>query len=155
MKKASVWISFLLVLACAPPPQEAEPAAETPTPPAPVDVTEAYPDPDEEVAQEVRDFLASWVAERAGEDGAYAIPPRGDHEVQGTMADFHTVHQKDADTYSVCLDFKSAEQLYDVAPEGPATDVYAVGLVLGFLMACGLTEPGHSLMVQGMAFRSP
>jgi len=42
------------------------------------------------------------------------------------------------------------EQLYDVAPEGPATDIYAAGLVLGYLLARGLTEPGHSLMVQGL-----
>jgi len=42
------------------------------------------------------------------------------------------------------------EQLYDAAPVGPATDIYALGLNLGFLMACGLTEPGHSLLVQGI-----
>ncbi|TNF24689.1 MAG: hypothetical protein EP329_24530, partial [Deltaproteobacteria bacterium] len=47
------------------------------------------------------------------------------------------------------------EQLYDVAPEGPAIDVYAAGLVLGFLLARGLTEPGHSLMVQGLDVAPP
>lgn len=33
---------------------------------------------------------------------------------------------------------------------GPAADVYGVGLVLGYLLACGMTEPGHSLLVQGI-----
>ncbi|PKN58662.1 MAG: hypothetical protein CVU56_04285, partial [Deltaproteobacteria bacterium HGW-Deltaproteobacteria-14] len=47
------------------------------------------------------------------------------------------------------------EQLYDVAPEGPATDIYACGLVLGYLLARGLTEPGHSLMVQGLDVPPP
>lgn len=42
------------------------------------------------------------------------------------------------------------EQQHDPAPEGPATDVYSVGLVLGYLLARGLTEPGHSLMIQGI-----
>ncbi len=114
MKSAFVWTALLLVTACAPAPEQAEPAAEPPAPAAPAEVVDSYPDPGEEVAQEVRDFVTAWVAERAAEDGSYAIPPRAGHEVQGMMADFHTVHQEDADTYSVCLDFKSGEQLYDV-----------------------------------------
>lgn len=34
--------------------------------------------------------------------------------------------------------------------ESRETDVYGIGLAFGFLVACGLTEPGHSLLVQGI-----
>jgi len=34
--------------------------------------------------------------------------------------------------------------------QGPETDVFGVGLALGYLLARGLTEPGHSLLVQGI-----
>ena len=114
MKSPVLMIALFLVVACAPAVEEVEPTAEPPAPEAPAEVAESYPDPNEEVAQEVQDFVTGWVAERATDDGSYAIPPRAGHEVSGTMADFHTVHQKDADTYSVCIDFKSSEELYDV-----------------------------------------
>ncbi len=42
------------------------------------------------------------------------------------------------------------ELIFGEAAETPATDVYGVGLTLGYLLACGLTEPGHSLLVQGI-----
>ena len=114
VKCAVVWTSLLLVVACAPAPQEPEQPVEPPAPEAPAEAVASYPDPGEEVAQEVRDLVSGWVAERAAADGSYDIPPRAGHEVRGMMADFHTVHQKDADTYSVCVDFKSEAQLYDV-----------------------------------------
>ena len=41
-------------------------------------------------------------------------PPRGGKDVSGSLADFHTVHQKDADTYSVCVDFLDGDNTYDV-----------------------------------------
>lgn len=43
-----------------------------------------------------------------------------------------------------------APELVFGEPAGPAADVYGVGLVLGYLLACGMTEPGHSLLVQGI-----
>jgi hypothetical protein len=108
-----------LMLACAGQPETTleEPAAEPPPP-------ESFPDPGTEEAEEVEDFVRAWVAERAGEQDVYDIPPRGDHDVTGTLAGFHTVHQQDADTYNVCVDFQSGEDMYDVAffvdrgPEG-------------------------------------
>jgi len=115
---------MLLVIACAPAANEPEQTVAPEVPATPVAVTDSYPDPGTDVAQEVQEFLAAWVAERSGDEGVYAIPPRAGHEVAGLMADFHTVHQTDADSYSVCVDFESAEQLYDVdffvdrTPEG-------------------------------------
>ena len=32
----------------------------------------------------------------------------------GTLTGFHTVHQKDAETYSVCVDFEHGDDMYDV-----------------------------------------
>lgn len=114
MRKAIPWILMLVVISCVPAAKETEQAVEPEAPAAPVEVADSWADPDAGVTQEVQDFVSDWVAERSRDDGTYAIPPRAGHEVYGTMADFHTVHQKDADTYSVCIDFKSAEQLYDV-----------------------------------------
>ncbi len=42
------------------------------------------------------------------------------------------------------------ELLFGELAESAATDVYGVGLALGYLLACGMTEPGHSLLVQGI-----
>jgi len=42
------------------------------------------------------------------------------------------------------------ELQYGGSAQGPETDVYGIGLALGYLLACGLTEPGHSLLVQGI-----
>ena len=114
MRQTILWVLVLVVLSCGPAANETEQAVEPEVPAAAAEVAEAFPDPDSEVAQEVQEFLSTWVAERSGDDGIYGIPPRAGHEVAGTMADFHTVHQKDADTYSVCVDFGSGEQLYDV-----------------------------------------
>ncbi len=41
------------------------------------------------------------------------------------------------------------EQLAGDGEEGADTDVYGLGLILGYCIARGLTEPGHSLLVQG------
>ncbi len=114
MRKAIPSMLLLVVTSCAPATEEAHQAAEPEAPAAPVELAQSYPDPDAEVAREVQEFLTAWVAERSDDTGTYAIPARAGHEVAGTMADFHTVHQKDADTYSVCIDFKSSEALYDV-----------------------------------------
>ena len=75
---------------------------------------ESLPDPGTEEAGEVEEFVRSWVADRGGEGGVYDIPARAGHDVAGTLAAFHTVHQKDADTYSVCVDFRDGENTYDV-----------------------------------------
>ncbi|MBW2465305.1 MAG: hypothetical protein JRH11_26895 [Deltaproteobacteria bacterium] len=82
--------------------------------PAPVIQKPSYPDPPAQVAEEVAEAIRQWVADQADENDVYDIPPRGGRDVAGTMADFHTVHQKDADTYSVCVDFKSDDQIFDV-----------------------------------------
>jgi len=87
----------------------------TPDPgPTPVLEKPSFPDPPAEVAEEVAEAIRQWVADRADENGVYDIPPRGGKDVAGTMAEFHTVHQKDDDTYSVCVDFTSDDQTYDV-----------------------------------------
>jgi hypothetical protein len=75
---------------------------------------ESLPDPGAEEATEVEDFVRQWVTERAGEENVYQIPPSAGHDVAGALATFHTVHQKDADTYSVCVDFQDGENTYDV-----------------------------------------
>ena len=75
---------------------------------------ESLPDPGPEEATEVEDFVRQWVTERAGEENVYQIPPSAGHDVAGALAAFHTVHQKDADTYSVCVDFQDGENTYDV-----------------------------------------
>ena len=97
-----------LILAC-----QGEYAAPDPAP-GPAIQKPSHPDPPAEVAEEVADAIRQWVADQADENGVYDIPPRGGQDVAGTMADFHTVHQKDADTYSVCVDFKSGDQIFDV-----------------------------------------
>jgi len=43
-----------------------------------------------------------------------------------------------------------APELVFGEPAEAAADVYGAGLVLGYVLACGLTEPGHSLLVQGI-----
>ncbi len=75
---------------------------------------ESLPDPGPEEATEIEDFVRQWVTERAGEGNVYQIPPSAGHDVAGALAAFHTVHQKDADTYSVCVDFQDGEKTYDV-----------------------------------------
>ncbi len=86
------------------PPTSAPPTAER----------ETYPDPHEAVAGKITEAVGDWVAERANEDGIYNIPPRGGKDVAGTIGDFHTVHQNDADTYTVCVDFIDGDNTYDV-----------------------------------------
>jgi hypothetical protein len=114
MNRLAAWTLLLLSLGCSPVADEPEQVIAPEVSAPPIQVAESYPDPGTEVVQEVQDFLSGWVAERSGDEGIYTIPPRAGHDVAGHMADFHTIHQNDHDTYSVCIDFKSAEQLYDV-----------------------------------------
>jgi hypothetical protein len=88
---------------------EAEPAAAEPV------VEKAdFPDPRPMVADKVKEAVSGWVAERASEEGVFDVPPRGGQDVTGTMGEFHTVHQNDADTYTVCVDFADGDNTYDV-----------------------------------------
>ena len=70
----------------------AEPVKSEATAPA------SLADPEAAETQEVQDFVIAWVGEQAA-DEIFAIPARGGHEVSGTLADFHTVHQQDEDTW--------------------------------------------------------
>lgn len=107
----SILIAVLCMAGCAG--EYGDEPAE-PSPPAAVAEPEPLPDPGPEEAAEVEAFVRQWVAEQVDEDGAYNVPPRGDADVSGTLAGFHTVHQKDADTYSVCVDFQHDDDMYDV-----------------------------------------
>ena len=73
-----------------------------------------FPDPPPVVADKVKETVSNWVAERTDEDGVFDIPPRGGRNVTGTLGDFHAVHQNDADTYIVCVDFADGDNTYDV-----------------------------------------
>ena len=75
---------------------------------------ESLPDPGPEEASPVEESVRLWVAERVGEGDTYDIPPRAGQDFAGTLTGFHTVHQKDADTYYVCVDFGEGEDTYDV-----------------------------------------
>jgi hypothetical protein len=107
----TVLAAVAVVAGCA---GESVTATGEPAPAPPPVKTETYPDPPPEVADEVAGVVRQWVTERADENGIYDIPPRGGQDVAGALGDFHTVHQKDADTYSVCVDFLSGEDTYDV-----------------------------------------
>ncbi len=114
-------VTALFAVGCSkePAPPAAEPITVEPVTVEPVATTEpaedeSLPDPGPEEAKAVEEYVTQWVAERAGEDGAYGIPPRAEHSVSGTLGDFHAVHQKDADTYSVCVDFNHEADTYDV-----------------------------------------
>jgi len=95
---------------------EAEPAAEEPTAAIAEPVVEkaTFPDPQPMVADKIKEAVSGWVAEQAGEEGIFNVPPRGGRDVAGTMGEFHTVHQNDADTYTVCVDFADGDKTYDV-----------------------------------------
>lgn len=74
-----------------------------------------WPDPGPAEAEEVRSLVRAHVASKAGADGVYAIPRKdGGAAVPGTLTEFHTVHQKDADTLYVCADFVDGDTTYDV-----------------------------------------
>ncbi len=111
-------IMALGAVGCSKAPEEPaaeEPAvAEEPLATAAVAEKESLPDPGPEEAKSVEDFVRQWVAERGGEGDVYNIPARAEHDVSGTIGDFHTVHQKDTDTYSVCVDFNHEADVYDV-----------------------------------------
>ncbi len=116
--KRTLWFSTLCVLAsgwvivaCSGQPDT---TPEEPGDAAAAVEEESLPDPGREEAIEVEDFVRQWVTERAGEGNVYEIPPSAGHDVAGALATFHTVHQKDADTYSVCVDFQDGEKSYDV-----------------------------------------
>jgi len=116
--KRTVWWTMLCVLALGwmtvacyeqsgSAPEETAPATTAVEP-------EPLPDPGPEQAKQVEDFVRGWVAERAGEGDGYNIPARAGHDLSATLAAFHTVHQKDADTYYVCVDFQDGDNTYDV-----------------------------------------
>jgi len=93
----------------------ATPVSDAGSPPTTAPIAKPdFPDPPAEVAAEVEQTIRAWVAQRADENGLYAIAPRGGSSVSGTLGEFHTVHQSDADTYTVCVDFTNGESLYDV-----------------------------------------
>ncbi len=104
---ASGWV----IVACSGQPDE---TPEEPGDTAAAVEEESLPDPGAEEATELEDFVRQWVIERAGEGNVYEIPPSAGHDVAGALVAFHTVHQKDADTYSVCVDFQDGENTYDV-----------------------------------------
>lgn len=89
-------------------PDAATPVTESPIP------KPQFPDPTAEVASEVEQTIQEWVEARVDEQGMYAIAPTGGVSVSGKLAGFHTVHQKDADTYTVCVDFQDGDSVYDV-----------------------------------------
>jgi hypothetical protein len=91
------------------------PVSDAGSPPTPAPIAKPdFPDPPAEVAAEVEQTIRDWVAQRADENGLYAIAPRGGSSVSGTLDEFHAVHQNDADTYTVCVDFVDGDSLYDV-----------------------------------------
>jgi len=125
--KHSGWVATLFLLAvvgvlvaCAGPQEptpEREGVAELQEEVAlePASVEEGrLPDPGPEEAQEVEDIVQRWLAEQLDEDGIFNIPQKAGYDLAGTLAAFHTVHQEDADTYSVCVDFEDGESTYDV-----------------------------------------
>ncbi len=73
-----------------------------------------YPDPPPTVSDAITEAVRQWVADQADENDVYDIPPRGGKDVSGSLAGFHTVQQKDADTYTVCVDFQNGDETYDV-----------------------------------------
>jgi hypothetical protein len=87
------------------------PTESPPPPPLPERIE--YPDPPPIVADKIAETIVDWVEERS-EEGIFDIPPRGGHDVAGALGEFHTVHQKDADTYTVCVDFIDGDIVYDV-----------------------------------------
>ncbi len=117
MKRATWWGIVLMLtevwamLACS---GESRTAREEPAGSASATEEASFPDPGPQEAKEVEEFVRQWVAERAGEGDVYDIPPRAGQEVAGVLTGFHTVHQEDADTYHVCVDFVQAEDTYDV-----------------------------------------
>ncbi len=95
-----------LIAACGEAKQEPVPLLKT--------AKQDYPDPPSEVSDEVTEAIRQWVADQADENDVYNIPPRGGKDVSGSLADFHAVQQKDADTYMVCVDFQDGDDTYDV-----------------------------------------
>ncbi len=117
MKRATWWGIVLMLtgvwamLACS---GESRTAREETAGPASATEEASFPDPGPQEAKEVEEFVRQWVAERAGAGDVYDIPSRAGQDVAGVLAAFHTVHQNDADTYSVCVDFSGGEDMYDV-----------------------------------------
>ncbi len=75
---------------------------------------QSYPDPPPAVSDGITGAVRQWVADQADENDVYNIPPRGGKDVSGSLAGFHTVQQKGADTYTVCVDFQDGDDTYDV-----------------------------------------
>ncbi|MFT6396904.1 MAG: hypothetical protein ACJAYU_001648 [Bradymonadia bacterium] len=72
------------------------------------------PDPPPEQTHAITSYVEGWLDAQLQEDGTYDIPERMGHDVAGTPGPFHTVHQHDAHTFYVCVDFLDGETIYDV-----------------------------------------
>lgn len=75
---------------------------------------EAPTEPSPETALQITDLIRIWVASAAGDNDVYDIPERADKNVEGVLAEFHTVHQTKVDSYAVCVDFEDGANTYDV-----------------------------------------
>ena len=73
-----------------------------------------YPVPPPAVADGITEAVRQWVAGQADENEVYNIPARGGKDVSGSLAGFHAVQQKGAETYTVCVDFQDGDDTYDV-----------------------------------------
>ncbi len=110
-RMACVLAAGLTIVACY---GESETTPDEPETAAAAAAEESFPDPEPEQARQVEEVVRGWVTERVDEGAVYSIPPRGDYEVSGILAGFHTIHQEDVDTYYVCVDFQDGENVYDV-----------------------------------------
>lgn len=118
MNRGTAWYPTLvlliasgMMLACGPSGDTAGPSAPMPGKGQPGAV---MPDPGPEQAGEITEFLRAWVVEQTGEAEAYNIPAQGGLDVSGQLTGFHSVHQKDHDSYWVCADFEGGGDVYDV-----------------------------------------
>ena len=103
-----------LSIACAGPQQTASDQTSTTDEAAKASAPSGFPDPGPKEAAAVEVFLTAWLAENSDEDGVFLIPKRAGLNLSGTVAAFHTIHQADPDTYSVCIDFQNESNVYDV-----------------------------------------
>lgn len=103
-----------LSIACAGPQQSASDQASATEEAAESSSESGLLDPGPRESAEVEEFLSAWLDENDDENGVFHIPERRGLNLSGTMSSFHTVHQADPDTYSVCVDFQNESNIYDV-----------------------------------------